>query len=225
MKPPRVGVLLAGCGVYDGAEIQEAVIALLALDRAGVEVVCMAPNSEQLHVVNHLNGEVSGERRNVLVESARIARGKVTDLAAVDPAQLDALIMPGGFGAAKNLSDFAIKGADCTVHPEVSRVVRAVHAAGKPIGAICIAPAVVAKLLGDERPKLTIGTDTATAAAIESMGACHVGCPVHGTVVDLDHQLVTTPAYMLADSVSEAASGIEKLVGEVLALVKEAVPV
>lgn len=221
MARPRVGVILAGCGVYDGAEIQEAVITLLALDRAGAETVCMAPNTDQLHVIDHLTGEVTGERRNVLVESARITRGKVVDLATVDPGRLDALIMPGGFGAAKNLCDFAVKGASCAVHPEVSRVVRAVHAAGRPVGAICIAPAVVARLLGDEHPELTIGTDTATAAALESMGARHVSCPVSGTVVDHRRRLVTTPAYMLAESVSEAAAGIEKLVGEVLALVEQ----
>jgi len=222
MAKPKVGVLLSGCGVYDGAEIHEAVIALLSLDRAGAEIVCMAPNVEQLHVINHLTGDVAtGEKRNVLVEAARIARGNIRDLATVDPGELDALILPGGFGAAKNLCDFALKGADCTVHPEVARVVRGVHAAGKPIGAICIAPALVAKLLGDEHPKLTIGTDKETAQALEKMGACHEACGVEGVVVDREHKLVTTPAYMLARSIAEAAAGIEKLVAEVLALLEK----
>ncbi len=221
MAALRVGVVLSGCGVFDGAEIHEAVVTLLALDRAGVEIVCMAPDIDQLHVVNHLTGEVvAGERRNVLVEAARIARGAIRDMAQVDPGELDALIIPGGFGAAKNLCDFAVKGADCQVHGEVARVVRGVHAAGKPVGAICIAPALVAKLLGDEKPRLTIGTDAATAAAVEAMGACHVACQVEGTVVDRERKLVTTPAYMLARSIAEAATGIEKLVGEVIALAR-----
>lgn len=219
MGTTRVGVLLSGCGVYDGTEIHEAVITLLALDRAGAEILCMAPNVDQSHVINHLTGEVvAGERRNVLVEAARIARGKIRDLATVRAEELDALILPGGFGAAKNLCDFALKGSECTVHPEVARLLQAVHAAGKPIGAICIAPALVAKLLGQEHPRLTIGTDPDTAAALEKMGACHEACGVEGVVVDREHKLVTTPAYMLAQSIAQAATGIEKLVAEVLAL-------
>jgi enhancing lycopene biosynthesis protein 2 len=214
----RVGVLLSGCGVYDGAEIHESVITLLALDRAGVETVCMAPNVDQLHVIDHRTGEVAPERRNVLVEAARIARGAVADLAEVDPSGLDALIIPGGFGAAKNLCDFALKGPDCAVHPDVARVVQAVHAAGKPIGAICIAPALIARLLGGEQPAVTIGNDATTAAAIERMGGRHRNCPVAGTVIDDEHHLVTTPAYMLANSIVEAAEGIERLVGEVLSM-------
>jgi enhancing lycopene biosynthesis protein 2 len=217
MPKLKVGVILAGCGVYDGAEIHEVVITLLALDRAGVETVCMAPNVHQAHVINHLTGEVAaGESRNVLVEAARIARGQVRDLATVDAAELDALIIPGGFGAAKNLCDFAFKGAECAVNPEVARVVRAVHAAGKPIGAMCIAPAILASLLGAENPRLTIGNDAATAGALVTMGAQHVDCPTSATVYDSQHKLVTTPAYMLAGWIAEAAVGIEKLVAEVL---------
>ena len=140
---PKVGVVLSGCGVYDGAEIHESVLTLLSLDRAGAEAVCLAPDVAQRHVVNHLTGQpAEGETRNVLVEAARIARGKVFDLGGFDPSGLDALVLPGGFGAAKNLCDFAFRGADCEVHPEVARVVRAVHAAGKPVGAICIAPTI-----------------------------------------------------------------------------------
>jgi enhancing lycopene biosynthesis protein 2 len=219
MAKARVGVLLSGCGVYDGAEIHEAVITLLALDRAGAQILCMAPNMEQLHVINHLTGDVvPGENRNVLVEAARIARGQIRDVATVHAEELDALILPGGFGAAKNLCDFALKGPDCTVHPQVARLIRDVHAAGKPIGAICIAPALVARLLGEEHPRLTIGTDQETAAALEKMGACHENCGVEGVVVDQDRRLVTTPAYMLAQSISQAAEGIEKLVTQVLAM-------
>lgn len=221
MASLKVGVVLSGCGVFDGAEIHESVLTLLALDRAGAEAVCLAPNVDQLHVINHLTGEVvPGEKRNVLVEAARIARGAIRDAARVDPAELDALIIPGGFGAAKNLCDFAVSGPNCRVDPEVARVVRGVHAAGKPVGAICIAPALLAKLLGDERPRLTIGTDAETASALEAMGACHVSCSVENTVVDTDRKLVTTPAYMLARSIAEAAAGIEKLVAEVLAMAR-----
>ena len=222
MARVKVGVVLSGCGVFDGAELHETVITLLAIDRAGAEAVCMAPDVEQLHVIDHLRGDVArGERRNVLVESARVARGNVADIAAVDPGGLDALVLPGGFGAAKNLCDFAVKGAECSVHPEVARVVGAVHAAGKPIGAICIAPALIARLLGAEGPRLTIGNDAGTATALEAMGARHEACGTRDTVVDRERRLVTTPAYMTASSIGEAADGIEKLVGELLAMVRE----
>jgi enhancing lycopene biosynthesis protein 2 len=218
---PKVGVLLSGCGVYDGAEIHESVLTLLALDRAGAEAVCLAPDVAQKHVVNHLTGQpAEGETRNALVEAARIARGQVTSLSGFDPSGLDALILPGGFGAAKNLSDFAFKGVDCEIHPEVARVVRAVHSAGKPVGAICIAPVILAKLLGAEKPKLTIGTDEGTAAAIEKMGGCHAACAGGRAVVDAERRLVTTPAYMLDSPISEVSTGIEKLVAELLGMLR-----
>ena len=218
---PKVGVVLSGCGVYDGAEIHESVLTLLALDRAGAEAVCLAPDVAQKHVVNHLTGQpAEGESRNVLVEAARIARGKVRSLAGFDPAALDALVLPGGFGAAKNLCDFAFRGADCDVNPEVARVVRAVHAAGKPVGAICIAPVILAKLLGAEKPKLTIGTDPGTAAAIGKMGGEHVSCGGGKAVVDEEKHLVTTPAYMLDSPISEVSAGIEKLVAELLRMAR-----
>jgi enhancing lycopene biosynthesis protein 2 len=213
----KVGVILSGSGVYDGAEIHESVIALLALDRQGAEVVVCAPDTPQMHVVNHLTGEVEeGEERNVLVESARIARGAIKDVAAVSAGDLDALMLPGGFGAAKNLCDFAVKGPDCAVHPDVARLVREVHAQGKPVAAVCIAPALLAKVLGEESPALTIGTDADTAAALEALGANHVACPVTETVVDREKKLITSPAYMLAGSISEAAEGIEKTVRDLL---------
>lgn len=213
----RIGVVLSGCGVYDGSEIHEAVATLLALDRRGAEAVCCAPDVPQMHVVDHLTGQVApGESRNVLVESARIARGKVVDVARVRSSELDGLVLPGGFGAAKNLCDFAVKGKDCTVHPEVARLVREVHAAGKPVAAVCIAPALLARVLGAEKPELTIGNDAGTAAALEAMGARHVACPVRATVVDRERRLVTTPAYMLAGRISEAADGIDAAVGALL---------
>jgi enhancing lycopene biosynthesis protein 2 len=218
---PKVGVLLSGCGVYDGAEIHESVLLLLALDRAGAEAVCLAPDAAQKHVVNHLTGQpAEGETRNVLVEAARIARGKVKSLSGFDPSALDALVLPGGFGAAKNLCDFAFRGADCEVHPEVGRVVRAVHAAGRPVGALCIAPVLLAKLLGNEKPRLTIGSDPGTAEAIGKMGGEHVSCGGGTAVVDEEKRLVTTPAYMLDSPISEVSAGIEKLVAELLRMAR-----
>jgi enhancing lycopene biosynthesis protein 2 len=220
---PKVGVVLSGCGVYDGAEIHESVITMLALDRAGVEMVLMAPNIDQLHVVNHLTGqEMEGETRNVLVEAARIARGNIRDMAEISGEELDALIFPGGFGVAKNLCDYAMTGPDCVVNPEVARLAVEVHRAGKPIGVICIAPAMMAKILGEqgETVDLTIGYDEKTAQDINTMGGHHVACPVEEMVVDREKKIVSTPAYMEAKRISEAAEGIEKLVSEVLNLIE-----
>jgi enhancing lycopene biosynthesis protein 2 len=214
----KIGVVLSGCGVYDGSEIHEAVFTLLAIDRNGAEAVCMAPDVD-VPEVDHLKGEETGARRNVLVESARIARGKIRNIADVKGAELDAVIFPGGFGAAKNLCNFAFKGADADVHPEVARLLGEIAAARKPIGAICIAPALIAATLGKEyAPEVTIGTDAGTAAAINATGSRHVECPVTEFRVDRDHKIVSTPAYMLAERISETADGIEKLVEEVLRL-------
>ena len=217
----KVGVILSGCGVYDGSEIHEAVITLLALDRAGAEILMMAPDVEQ-GVVNHLTGEqVEGAVRNVLEESARIARGNISDIARVKATDMDALIIPGGFGAAKNLCDFAFKGPDCDVNPEVARLVREIVAAKKPLAAVCIAPALVAKVLGDDKlaHKLTIGTDAGTAEALSTMGATHISCPVEECVIDKDNKLITSPAYMLAGRISEAAAGIDKTVKALLDMI------
>jgi len=214
----KVGVILSGCGVYDGSEIHEAVITLLALNRAGAEVISMAPNMEQA-VVNHLTGEpVEGASRNVLEESARIVRGEISDIANVNAAELDALFIPGGFGAAKNLCNFAFKGPDCEVHPEVARLIKEVVAAKKPLAAVCIAPALIAKVLGDNRmyPQVTIGTDEGTAEALSSMGATHLSCPVNEFVIDKENKIITSPAYMLASNISEAAEGIEKTVNALM---------
>lgn len=215
----NVGVLLSGCGVYDGTEIHESVITLLALDRNGVAAICMAPDMDQHHVVNHLTGQTSEEKRNVLVESARIARGEIMDVKRVRTADLDALIMPGGFGAAKNLSDFAIKGNEAEVHPEVRRIIAEMADAGKPIGAICISPAVLAKVLEDRHPQVTIGNDLGTAEAIESMGGRHTVCDVTDIHVDAENKLVTTPAYMIGPDISKVAEGIEKLVNKILEMI------
>ncbi|MBK8207255.1 MAG: isoprenoid biosynthesis glyoxalase ElbB [Planctomycetes bacterium] len=215
----KIGVILSGCGFKDGAEIHESVCTLLALDRMGVETICMAPNIDQGKVVNHLTGQDVHEKRNVLVESARIARGKIRDIAEIKAGDLDALVLPGGYGAALNLSDFAAKGAKATVNAEVARLVREVHKAGKPICAICIAPAVIARVLGDEHPVLTIGNDEGTADAIEACGAKHENCAVRDFVVDKERKIVSTPAYMLGPSIAHVAEGIERAVRETVAMI------
>ncbi len=218
----KVGVILSGCGVMDGAEIHESVLTLLALDRLGAEVVCMAPNKDQFDVVNHLTGQpMKGENRNVLVESARIARGKIRDIKEIKAKDLDAIILPGGYGAAKNLSNYAVKGADCKPDAEVSRSLQEMRSSGKPIGAICISPVVVAKVMqieGPIHPTLTIGCDKNVAGDLEKMGSVHQECPVSGFVVDKKNKIVTTPAYMLGPGIKEVAQGIEKLVKAVLEL-------
>ena len=214
----KVAVVLAGCGFYDGAEVNEAVLTLLSLEQQGAEYQCFAPDIEQMHVVNHLTGEVAeGESRNVLVESARIARGNVLSLAEADAGDYGALLVPGGFGAAKNLSDFAVKGDAMTVQEDFLQFARAFHQAGKPVGLICIAPAMAAAIFGDG-VQCTIGDDAETAAAITAMGGEHITCPVDKTVVDSERKLVTTPAYMLAGGVLEAYKGISSCVKDVLSL-------
>lgn len=216
----KVGVVLSGCGVFDGSEIHEAVLSLLALDRQGVEILCMAPNIDQMHVMNHLTQQPTEERRNVLVESARIARGDIQDVKNVTAADVDALMFPGGFGAAKNLCTCATQGPDCDVNPEVERLIKEVLAAQKPIAAVCIAPALLAKVTGMQglKARVTIGTDEGTAGAIERMGAQHVACQTTDVVVDKDNKIVTGPAYMLATRMSEVADGIERVVQELMAL-------
>ncbi len=214
----KIGVVLSGCGVFDGSEIHEAVCALLAIDRQGCEAVCMAP-SVDFAVTDHLTKQASGETRNILMESARIARGNIRDIRDVSAADIDAVIFPGGFGAAKNLCDFAVKGAAATVNPDVVRLLKEMLAAGKPIGAICIAPALISAALGsDYAPLVTIGSDAGTAAEIEKTGAKHQNCSVTGVVVDRKNKLVTTPAYMLATRISEVCEGIDNCVREVVTL-------
>jgi enhancing lycopene biosynthesis protein 2 len=213
----RVAVILSGCGYLDGAEIHESVITLLSLDRAGADVSCFAPDREQLDVVDHRSGEaVTGEKRNVLAESARIARGEIRDVAEARAEDFDAVILPGGFGAAKNLSSFATEGADCSVDPGVEKLLRDSHAAGKPVGLICIAPAIGARLFPEV--ELTIGSDPGTAGALEQMGAHHKSCAVEDFVCDERAKVVSCPAYMLGPSIKDVAAGIERLVGEVLRL-------
>jgi len=213
----RIGVVLSGCGVYDGAEIHEAVLTLLAIARSGAQAVCFAPDKPQADVINHLTGDPMAETRNVLIEAARITRGDIRPLSQAVSAELDALIVPGGFGAAKNLSNFASPGRDCRGDADLTALAVAMHQSGKPLGFMCIAPAMLPKIFGFPL-RLTIGTDIDTAEVLDDMGAEHVPCPVDDIVVDEDNKIVTTPAYMLAQNIAEAATGIEKLVSRVLVL-------
>lgn len=216
----RVGVLLSGCGYLDGSEIHEAVLTLLALDRLGATAVCFAPDVAQSAVMDHAKKKATKEKRNVLVEAARIARSQVADVATAKAEELDALVLPGGFGAAKNLSDFAANGAKAKVEPGVLALVRAMHAAKKPIGAWCIAPSVLALALGKDGPALTIGNDSETAKVLESLGAKHLECTVTQICVDEEQRIVTTPAYMYDAKIADVARGIERGVKAVLALAK-----
>jgi len=217
----KVGVLLSGCGVNDGAEIHESVLTMLFLDKAGVEMILMAPNIDQMHVINHYTGQEMEEYRNVLVESSRIARGEIKDMAEVSGNDLDALIIPGGFGVAKNLCDYAMAGPECSVNPDVYRLIAELRLMNKPIGAICIAPVMMAKILGEqeESANMTIGYDETTSTDIISMGSKHVDCPVTEMIIDEDKKIVTTPAYMEANSIKEVADGIEQLIKQVLSMI------
>ncbi len=212
---PTIGVILAGCGNIDGAEIHESVLTLLYLAQAGVTTKIFAPDLP-FAAVNFLTRKPLGETRNVLMESARIARGAIADVATARGADFDALILPGGNGVAKNLCDFATRGPDGAAHPEVARVIREVHEAGKPVGAICIAPVVLGLVLGAKKPRLTIGNDMGTAKALEKTGAVHVDCAVDDIVVDDALNIVTTPAYMLGPGIADVARGIEKFVAEIV---------
>ncbi len=216
---PKIGVILSGCGVFDGAEIHESVLTLLFIDRCGAIPVCMAPDIE-FEVVNHLNQTGTSEKRNVLIESARIARGDISNIKDINAEDIDALILPGGFGAAKNLSNFAVKGADAAIQPDVERLIKEMIREQKPVGAICIAPATLAKAAADLKPEVTIGEDSATAANIEKTGAVHVKCGVDTIHVDEKNRIVTTPAYMLGPGIKEVSVGIEKLVEKIVSMIR-----
>lgn len=215
-----VGVLLSGCGFLDGTEIHEAVLTLLALDQRGVKYICCAPNTPQAGVIDHLTHKPVSETRNVLHEAARIARGEIRDVATVNAGELAALLIPGGFGAAKNLCDFATAGAECRVNPDVERLIGDMLTARKPIGAICIAPALLARIAGARgvAAKLTIGNDPATAKAITAMGGTHENCVVTEFTVDRANKIVSTPAYMLGPGPAAVFEGIRRTVDEVLKL-------
>ncbi len=212
----KVAVVLAGCGYLDGAEIREAVLSLLYLDKAGADVSVFAPDQNQHHVVNHVTGEETQETRNVLVESARIARGKIAPLSDAKADAFDALVLPGGFGVAKNLSDLAFKGGDCQVNEAYARLINAFLEQKKPIGAMCITPAVLVAAIKGKGAKVTIGDDADTASVIEGLGGVHVDCASDNMVHDEAHNITTCAAYMREDPIADIAEGIEKVVNRVI---------
>ncbi|GBE30867.1 enhancing lycopene biosynthesis protein 2 [bacterium BMS3Bbin04] len=216
----RVAVVMAGCGAMDGTEIHEATLTLLYLDELGAEYQCYAPDKPQHHIIDHAKGEELAGERNCLVEAARIARGEILPLSELVASDYDALVFPGGFGAAKNLCDFAFKGAGCTVDSDVESVILDFHNSGKAMAFICIAPVIAAKVFGDDgkKVKLTIGSDAATAEAVEKMGAQHVIAQVDEAVVDEEYRVVSTPAYMLGPTIKHVGKGIRKAMEETVRL-------
>lgn len=223
IESPQFAVVLSGCGVFDGSEIHEAVLTLLALDEAGCKYQCFAPNTWQVKTVDHYTGQATAlagdeDNRNVLAESARIARGEVKDLAEFKAKDFDGIIFPGGFGAALNLSNFAAKGPACDVNEEVERAIKESFDAGIVIGAMCIAPTVIARVLGKHKITLTIGTDKAIAEGIRKMGAEHENTGVTDVCIDEENKIVTTPAYMLAKSLKDIRRGTQNLVDAMVEL-------
>ncbi|MBW1615152.1 MAG: isoprenoid biosynthesis glyoxalase ElbB [Deltaproteobacteria bacterium] len=213
----KIAVILSGCGFKDGSEIHESVLTLLAIDKNNAQYQCFAPDINNIEVVNHITNQKTGEKRNVLIEAARIARGEIKPLNEFDAKKFDALILPGGFGAASNLSTFATQGADCTVNNQVSEAIEQTFKANKPIGALCIAPVILAKLI--KNAELTIGDCVNTASLIGKMGAAHKKAGATDIITDKKNRLVTTPCYMLATKISEIAEGADNLVKEVLNLI------
>ncbi|GAB4123965.1 MAG: isoprenoid biosynthesis glyoxalase ElbB [Raineya sp.] len=220
-KKMKFGVLLSGCGVYDGAEIHESVSVLLALDKMGIEAVCIAPNVEQHHVINHLTGEEMPEKRNVLIEAARIARGAIVEVNDVNIDELDALVMPGGFGVAKNFTKWAFQGPNGEILDSVKKLIRAFYQAKKPIGAVCMAPTTIAKALeGLANVQLTIGNVVekspydikAISEGINATGNVAVMVSVEEVFVDKNNKIVTSPCYMMEASISQVYAGAEKTI-------------
>jgi enhancing lycopene biosynthesis protein 2 len=210
----KIAVILAGSGVFDGSEIHESVFSLWAIEKAGAEYEIFAPDVEQYHVINHISGDEMAEKRNVLVESARIARGNIKPLSGFNAADFDALMIPGGFGAAKNLCSFAFEGPDCLVNPEVEKAILDTNKAGKPIGALCVSPVILAKVFGNA--KMTIGSDQGTAEGIKAMGATHIDTTHGEVVVDEKFKIATSPCYMLDAKITQIAESAENVIKEVL---------
>lgn len=214
----KIAVVLAGNGVFDGAEIHEATLTMYSIVKHGATYEIFAPNINQHHVINHITGEEMPEKRNVMVEAARIARGKINDLANFKASDFDALVFPGGFGAAKNLCSFAFDGVECTINKDVESAIKNMAELNKPIGALCIAPVLLAKIL--KEVELTIGQDKNTAKAIKDMGAKHIET-THGEVtIDKKHNIVTTPCYMLDANIAQIGDGANNIVKAILNLCK-----
>lgn len=226
----KIGVLLSGNGVFDGTEIHESVLTLLAVDEHGAQAVCMAPDMIQYHVINHITGEEMNEQRNVLVEAARIARGNIQNLAKVSSNDIDALLIPGGFGAAKNLTNWAFEGPDGSIHPDVQRIIREMLAAGKPIGAMCMGPAVVARAVKgtDYHPELTVGNSTdaspyditSVSNGLNAAGAVAIMKPISEIAIDQKHKVVSAPCYMMEATISQVRDNIKQCVDEVVRMLQ-----
>ena len=214
----KIAVVLSGCGFLDGAEINESVLTLLAIEEADCDYQVYAPNIDQHHVVNHFTGEETSESRNALVESSRIVRGQISSLEELDPDQFDALILPGGYGVAKNLSDFASTGKDVTINQSLLDICLAFRRLKKPAGYICIAPVLLPKIYG-KGVVCTIGSDEETASVINNCGGVHEVKAADEVVIDSERKVVSTPAYMLANNLMEARTGIKKLVDAVVSMI------
>lgn len=214
----KIAVILSGCGVYDGSEIHEAVLTLWAIEKAGAIYDIFAPDAIQSQVINHLSGDVTTESRNILVESARIARGKITPLHLIKPTLYDAVIFPGGYGVAKNLCTFEFDGTDCSIDPDVEKTILKFHQLNKPIGALCISPVLVAAILN--KGNMTIGNDQETAAALQSLGATHTNASHGEVVVDKQNKIVSTPCYMLDATITQVATGAENAVNELIKMME-----
>ena len=217
----EIGVVLSGCGAQDGSEIHEAVITLLSLDRAGAHAKIMAPDMDQLHVINHLSGKTMNSSRNSLIESSRIARGKIVPINTVKGEDIDAIIFPGGTGMAKNIFNYALVGKDFTIISDVERITIESLKLGKPIGAICIAPVMIAKVLQNMGINGTVtgGYNQQIIEDIEDMGINTKQVGAEDIVVDEVNKIISTPAYVEGKSIGEVATGITKLVDKVLELV------
>lgn len=222
-KKLKFAVLLSGCGVYDGAEIHESVSVLLAMDKMGIEAICTAPHVEQHHVINHLTGEEMPEKRNVLVEAARIARGNIVDVAQLNITELDGLVMPGGFGVAKNFTKWAFEGPAGAIIEPVKKVIQDFYKAGKPIGAVCMSPTTVAKALeGIANAQLTVGNTIekspydikAISEGINQTGNTAVMVSVNDVFVDKVNKIVTSPCYMMEASISQIYMGAENTIAK-----------
>jgi enhancing lycopene biosynthesis protein 2 len=215
----KIGVLLSGCGVYDGAEIQEAVLSLLAIDQMGAEAVCIGIDAEQHHVVNHLNGEEMPQSRNMLVEAARIARGNITSIQEIVPADIEALVIPGGFGSAKNFTTWAFDGPNASIRPDVKLLLVNLVNIGKPIVALCVSPIVLAKAFEGSmtHPKVTIGSKTGASPysisdfedGLTTTGAITVDCPLGEVLIDIENRIITAPCYMMNARISEIQENIQ----------------
>jgi enhancing lycopene biosynthesis protein 2 len=218
----RIGVLISGCGVYDGAEIQEVVLTLLAIEEMGAEAVCISIDEPQHHVVNHLTGEELPESRNMMIEAARISRGKVSEIGQIAPSDIDGLVIPGGFGSAKNFTDWAFRGPEGIINPKVKLLIVNMINIGKPIAALCVSPVVVAKALEGSslNPSLTIGSDkeaspydiSSFSVGLEQTGATIAMKSVREILVDTENKIITAPCYMMDASITDVRKNIRSAV-------------